>query len=115
MSDARKNEPDFREIAAVWKRCGFRATRARVQLAVKRTGNCYGLTGEANPYIAPRVGMRVAAAYNPRWRGRIATLRGQGDPEAKIQFDDGGTAYLHQTAIFGYMVLAKKRKHEEQG
>lgn len=100
---------DFPNITDRWKLDGLRETRRRVAVAVRRTGNDFGITLCGRPYLVPRVGMRVET-YDGR-HGRIVGLRGRRgrDPLATIRLADGLTVYLYQTALCGYFVLPGKR------
>jgi hypothetical protein len=100
---------NFSHITDRWKWDGLRATRLRVAVAVRRTGNDFGITLSGRPYLVPRVGMRVES-YDGR-PGRIVALRGRRgrDPQATIRLTDGRTVYLYQTALRGYRILARRR------
>lgn len=78
-------------------------------LAVKRTGNLYGITLGGSRYVAPAAGMRVTLDRTKS--GLILEvlkpLRPGGDPETKIQLDSGETIYRFQTALSGYSVATK--------
>lgn len=99
--------PTYREIAELWESHGVRPTRAKVRLAVKRTGNCYGITSNAKPYRAPRVGDRVSECGMLGEHGTIVALKRPWkgcEPQATIYTDSGRRVYLFQTALIGYTI-----------
>lgn len=98
---------EFSHITDRWKWDGLRATRRRVAVAVRLTGNDFGITLCGRPYLVPRVGMRVET-YDGL-HGRIVGLRGRRDPQATIRLTDGRTAFLYQTALRGYRILGRRR------
>lgn len=90
-----------------WDGMGWFASPSAIALAVKRTGNPYGITKSGQPYIAPEVGMRVK--FDGESLGRISevlnVVDGDRDPEVRIEKDTGGFRYGCQTALFGYSVV----------
>lgn len=101
--------PAFEEIRARWAEDGMGAlaTPEAVARAVNRTGNGYGLTSAARPYLHPQVGMH--AKFNGYETGRIeevlTALSDDGDPEVRIVGSTGRTYYGFQTAVLGYHII----------
>lgn len=91
-----------------WDGAAALATRTNAKLAVKLTGNSYGVTVRALPYLKPWVGMEVKTSSGET--GKIVALNFQmrnpniklKDPSAKIELADGSFNYLFQTAMNGY-------------
>jgi len=99
----------FKQIADRWKWDGVCATRRRIRLAVKVTGNPYGITCGGVPYVRPKVGMRVKVS--PSVLGTIVAVKpSRRDPQTVIDTDDGRRVYLYQTALYGYSVLGDEKK-----
>jgi hypothetical protein len=95
-----------------WDKMPVVASRANIDLAVRRTGQSYGLAMNGRPYVAPVVGMTVETYHGEI--GEIVEVRKPmsrgGDPEVKIALPVGGPVYLFQTASFGYS--PRLRKHQ---
>lgn len=107
--------PSYAQVRALWYLYGppvLPATNARIDLAIRRTGNHYGLTSAGVPYIAPEVGMRarISCGRCCRWEEAEIMEVGKphcskhGDPECKLITPCGRRIYLFQTAMNGYSV-----------
>ena len=94
-----------------WGKPPVPATRENIRLAIRRTGNCYGLTPAAIPYAAPRVGMRISTVHHRPCTGTIVEVRKPlkrgGEPALTIQLDDPARPPISpfQTAQPGYRAL----------
>jgi hypothetical protein len=82
------------------RRQAVRLKPACSALAIRRTGNPYGITLCGRPYVRPRLGMRVTCWTGEA--GRIVALRGRRDPAARIRIGRDRVVYLYQTALLGY-------------
>ena len=94
-----------RSVRRRWKWDSVKATPHAIRMAVRRTGNCYGITLHGKPYIDPILGMLVTTSRGQDGiivEVRKPLVRG-GDPEVKIKHGDGHS-YLFQTALNGYIV-----------
>ena len=98
-------KPTEAKIRARWRwDKGYPATRANIKLAVRRTGNPYGITAAGRPYLAPVIGMRVVTYAGER--GKIVAINPKHrphDPEVAIELESNGRRiYSVQTSLRGY-------------
>lgn len=97
--------PTEDQIRARWRldKLPVKATRENIALAIRRTGNPYGITCHGLPYVEPCVGMKVVTTSGKK--GKIVEVRKPmlpgGDPEVRIR-TRAGDHFLFQTAINGY-------------